>query len=326
MKPTTRQQSPEPTVSKTPKKKTLTNSERMKEYRLLQKADPEKYAAHLEANRHRCVAYRANLTEENKKRNAELSKERMQRSRERKREQLLTPNRMETRKDVRAVEEQRMKWNKEYKQRSEKMHWKTRDAINARRREKHQLAKRVRLESRTKEAQCNEAEDLPTVTIETELADDRTPDAQRKAFQRAKAGMPLSPTKYVSTAFHLIKKATPRKKKLFEAFLSTQSAMSKSSKVQQMGQRLIDAIHRLKKKNLREDRLTRKILLNVCSQMGSARSRCLLLNISKKTALHHDLAAGTNGRKESKAKKVEHLAKSFLDDAVTVLRFQTRNL
>lgn len=121
----------------------------------------------------------------------------------------------------------------------------------------------------------------------------------------------------ISTAFDLIQKSTPGKKKLFEAYnLSTQSTIRKSPTVQKMGQRLIDAIHRLKKRNFREDRLTRKFLLSVCSQMGSARLKCLLLNISKNTALHHDIPTERK-RWENKAKEVHKLAKSFLEDTAT---------
>ena len=107
--------SPEPpTLPSEVTKKRITNAERMKIFREKRKQDPERYEHYLEQNRVQCRAYRRDAPAERKAQESENGKERVRKSRQKKKElKQAEPPRVTTRTDLAAQEAQRAKWREE---------------------------------------------------------------------------------------------------------------------------------------------------------------------------------------------------------------------
>ena len=117
-------------------KKRMTNAERMKQFREKRKQDPEKYQQYLQQNKDQCRAYRRDAPAERKAQESENGKERVRKSRQKKKElKKAEPPRVTMRADIiTAQEAQRAKWREEKQKQSANMHWETKQAKNERRR------------------------------------------------------------------------------------------------------------------------------------------------------------------------------------------------
>ena len=125
--------SPPPPPKETKKKVPM--ADLMKMYRKKRKQDPEKYEKYQRENKVKCSAYRANMTAEKKAQESENGKERVRKSRQRKKELKQTePPRVTTRKNIAAHEAQREKWRQEKKRQVDRMHWRTKQIKNEKRR------------------------------------------------------------------------------------------------------------------------------------------------------------------------------------------------
>lgn len=278
----------------------------MRSYRGKRKADPELYQLYLEENRLKCKQFRDDRTDDQKKADSAKSKERTQKCRAKKKEEMTTgPQKVKTRGDILLHDAQKAKWNEEYRQKKENMHWRTKDAINAKRRLKYKenkLAPKIeKLKATTQEVQCGPADFI--------VEDERNPAAQRKALQRAKDALPSSPRKYVATVHALITKCSPRKKQLFHQ-------KSFDTTAQKFGRLFIAACRRLKTKYCTEERLSRHVLLDVCKGEGSATYRSAVLGFDLKTVLRHGKKVT---KKQKRKKEVETLAASFIEETATPL-------
>ena len=157
------------------------------------------------------------------------------------------------------------------------MHWRNKDAINAKRRLKYQekkIAQKIEeLRATSQQVQCGPADFM--------YQDERSPAVQRKALQRAKVALPSSPRKYVATVQALIDKSSPCKRQLFHE-------KSYKNVAQKFGHLFIKACHRLRKKYCSEGRKSRQVLLDVCKGVGSASYRSALLGFDVKTVIRHE--------------------------------------
>ena len=160
------------------------------------------------------------------------------------------------------------------------MHWKTKQAKNERRRALYHERQAEKKAKRSKAVQCEyEAPENEDSAAPEE--DERTPVAKRKALQRAKATLPSSPRKYVSTVQSLVETASPRKRRLFN--------MQKGGDPRTQMRNLFNgAVHRLRDKTFAADRVSRRILLDVSKGTGTYSQRSSLLGISRKTVQRHD--------------------------------------
>ena len=133
-----RERPPSPDAPPPPPKKTkkkVSNADRVKMCREKRKQYPEMYEKYQRENKVKCSAYRANMTDEKKAQESENGKERVRKSRQRKKElKQAMPPRVTTRKDIAVQEAHREKWRHEKKKQAAGMHWRTKQATNEKRR------------------------------------------------------------------------------------------------------------------------------------------------------------------------------------------------
>ena len=301
---------PPPAATPPPPQKKLTETESCRRYRQKRKGDPEKYAAYLEKNKKACQQYRDQMSEEQKTEYIEKGKQRVSDSRKRKAEEKAAqPEKRVTRTDISAQAAQREKWRLARAKSRENQHWKTKEAVNKKRRSDYQ-AQRKKIQPKPSAQTCQESEPS-TSSIDL---DQRTGLAQRKALQRARASLPESATKYVHTVEALIHSSTPRKKRLF---YKRNPTMTQEAEI---GRNFVKAVKGLRAQNFVENRNTRKILLEVV-RMGSSGTMgdlSLLLNVNKKTLKRH--AEGKKSILKVKSNNARNeTAEHFFEETATVV-------
>lgn len=293
-----------------PKKPALSHAERCKAYRQKIKEDADKYHKYLIENKEKCKAYRQNRSEE-KKADQRL-KNTLRKQKERQRKKASQQQKMLTRTDVLAEETQRAKWREEKRRQAEKMHWKTREKKNERRRQLYQEKKEAARQKNSKAVQCEASTSSIgqlTVTVPTSF-EERSPEAQRKALQRARSALPKSPRKFVSTVASLIQKASPKKKQLFTRSMNTLVPD------QRMGHLFMNACLRLRNRQLSAERQARRILLSVCKGIGTFKERSAMLGVHWTTIKRHEKGQKATAKKENPA---DELAKQFLEESATTI-------
>ncbi|KAK7090796.1 hypothetical protein V1264_010549 [Littorina saxatilis] len=202
------------------------------------------------------------------------------------------------------------------------MHWKTREAINAKRRsdyrEKTKTKKITRQVDTSKSIQCGASNNqCDNSSMALEDVEERTPEAQRKALQRARSALTQSPRKFFNTVQTLIdKSSSPRKRKLF--------VKSSDPTTHQFGRLFLGARHRLRDKNTKADRVKRRELIDLCNlgYSGSSSQTASLIGVNRKTLLRHKMKGKFRMRrlaKRSQKDAADKLAEEYFEDVATTL-------
>ncbi|VDI69356.1 Hypothetical predicted protein [Mytilus galloprovincialis] len=190
------------------------NKQKMVEYRQRLKESPDTYQAYLASEAERNKAYRvANLTEEKRATQRELTRLRVKRFREKNKAQLTlnepnqsndnvndaTPKTPQTRQKVKGRREY---WRKKKQDQRQNMTAQKKRRINERRRQKYAGKKGIKILDDSKKQQSLASVSPGYITKE----------AERKAIYRAKKSLPTSPNKFASVLSGIAAMATSRKR------------------------------------------------------------------------------------------------------------------
>ncbi|XP_063446520.1 uncharacterized protein LOC134726055 [Mytilus trossulus] len=184
------------------------SKQKMKEYRDRLKENPDTYKAYLASEAERNRAYRAKLGDQQRERQREKTRIRVQKFREKNKSALIlkTPQedalvQQKTPKTRQKVKDQREYWRDKKKEQRKNMTAQKRRRVNEKRRLNY-AEKRVK-KLTTKEKEKEERTISPGY---------KTKEAERKAVYRAKQSLPSSPNKFASVLAGIAASATPRKR------------------------------------------------------------------------------------------------------------------
>ncbi|CAC5413756.1 unnamed protein product [Mytilus coruscus] len=188
------------------------SKQKMKEYRDRLKENPDTYKAYLASEAERNRAYRARLDDQQRERQREKTRIRVQKFREKTKSAmtLKTPNddalvQPKTPKTRQKVKDQREYWRNKKKEQRKNMTAQKRRRVNEKRRLNYAEKRDKKLTTKEKEKEAR-----------TTTTGYKTKEAERKAVYRAKQSLPSSSNKFASVLAGIAASATPRKRAALE--------------------------------------------------------------------------------------------------------------
>ena len=205
----------------------ITSAVRMREYRKRIKEDDDLYPMHRMLETERLRKFRREMSDEKKEEYRQKSKLRMRRYRERKKRSGEGKGRLKS-KTRTGTDMQREKWREQKKQQRERMSQQRKRWINEKRREAYRKRKgrgagsiggvspdRDNNNDDNSSDQENNQHDQSINNTDTEMQFKQyTPSGKARAVARAIAVMPKNPKKFTEVVVGIIKKTSPRKRKI----------------------------------------------------------------------------------------------------------------